>query len=119
MANLNLDFSNVQGGNTLLEEGMYNVTIEKIEEKVSSTGKDMLLVRFREEETKTAVFENYVLQENCLFKLKELLTAAGVECSNVVDIDTEALVGLTFKAKIVQDDYNDSKVNRIKHIYAA
>lgn len=118
MATLNLDFSNVQG-NVLLDEGTYNVAIEEIEEKTSSTGKEMLLIRFREETTKTAIFENYVLQENCLFKLKELLAAAGMECEGVVDIDTEALIGLTFKAKIVQDDYNDSKVNRIKKIFAA
>lgn len=118
MANLNLDFSNVQG-NVILDEGIYNVTIESVEEKVSSTGKPMLNIRFREESTKTAIFENYVLQENCLFKLKELLSAAGLECDGAVDLDTDLLVGLVFKAKIVQDDYNDNKVNRIKKIYAA
>lgn len=118
MANMNLDFSNVQGG-TLLAEGMYNVTIESIEEKTSSTGKPMLLVRFREESTKAAIFENYVLQENCLWKLKELLVAAGIECDGAIDFDTEDLLGLVFKAKIVQDDYNDSTVNRIKKVYAA
>lgn len=118
MANMNLDFSNVQGG-TILDEGMYNVTIESVEEKTSVSGKPMLLVRFREEETKTAIFENYVLQENCLWKLKELLSAAGIECNGSVDVDTDDLVGLVFKAKIVQDDYNDSKVNRIKKVFAA
>ena len=118
MANLNLDFSNVQGG-VILEEGMYNVTIEDVEEKVSSTGKNMLLIRFREEESKTAIFENYVLEESCLWKLKELLTAAGIECSGAVDFDTEDLKGLMFKAKIVKDQYNGSDVNRIKKVYGA
>lgn len=118
MANMNLDFSNVQGG-VVLDEGMYNVTIESVEEKTSSTGNPMLLVRFREEETKTAIFENYVLTENCLWKLKELLVAAGIECDGIIDFDTNDLVGLMFKAKIVQDDYNDSKVNRVKKVYAA
>ena len=118
MANLNLDFSNVQG-NVVLDEGMYNVTIEAVEEKTASTGKPMLCVRFREETTKTAIFENYVLQENCLFKLKDLLSAAGIDCSGGVEFDTDELVGLVFKAKIVKDSYNDSEVNRIKKIYAA
>lgn len=118
MATLNLDFSNVQG-NTILEEGTYNVTLESLEEKTSSTGKPMLQARFREEETKTAIFENYVLQENCLFKLKDLLAAAGIDCGGAVDFDTEELVGLSFKAKITVEDYNDSKVNRIKKIFAA
>ena len=118
MANMNLDFSNVQG-NVLLDEGVYNVTIENIEQKTSSTGKPMLLVRFREETTQTALFENYVLAENCLWKLKELLSAAGLECAGAVDFDTDELLGLVFKAKVIQEDYNDSKVNRIKKVYAA
>ena len=118
MANINLDFSNVQG-NVVLDEGIYNLTIESVEQKVSSTGKDMLLVRFREETTKTAIFENYVLQENCLFKLKELLSAAGLECDGICDLDTDMLVGLTFKAKVTKEQYNDNDVNRIKKIFAA
>lgn len=118
MANMNLDFSNVRS-NDPLEEGMYDVVIEAIEPKTSSTGKEMLLVRFREKETGTAVFENYLLQENCLWKLKDLLVAAGLECDGTCELDTDALVGLEFKAKITVEDYNDSKVNRIKKIYAA
>lgn len=119
MANMNLDFSNVQSNNTLLEEGMYNVVIEAVEPKTSSTGKPMLLIRFREESTQAALFENYVLQENCLWKLKELLNATGCECDGVIDFDTDDLIGLAFKVKVVQEDYNDSKVNRIKKVYAA
>lgn len=118
MANLNLDFSNVKS-NEPLNEGTYNVTIEAVEEKTSSTGNPMLLVRFREEQTGTAIFENYVLTEKCLWKFKELLDAAGIECDGAVDIDTDLLVGLSFVAKVTLDDYNDSKVNRIKKIYAA
>ena len=118
MASLNLDFSNVQG-NVVLDEGMYNVTIEAVEQKTSSTNKPMLLVRFKEPETKAAIFENYVLEESCLWKLKELLSAAGIECSGQVDFDTDELVGLEFKAKIVKDQYNGSDVNRIKKLYTA
>lgn len=118
MANMNLDFSNVQSNNILLEEGTYNITLEAIEQKQSSTNKPMLSVRFREETTQAALFENYVLQENCLWKLKELLEAAGIDCSAGVDLDTDELIGVVFKAKVIQEDYNDSKVNRIKKIYA-
>lgn len=115
---MNLDFSNVRG-NDPLPEGTYLLTLEHIEQKTSSTGKAMLQARFREEETGTAVFENYLLQENCLWKLKELLSAAGLECAGNIDFDPESLVGLQFSAKIVLEDYNDSEVNRIKKIYAA
>lgn len=118
MANLNLDFSSVRGG-VVLEEGVYNVAIESVEEKTSSTGKNMLLVRFREEETQAAIFENYVLTPDAMWKLQELLKAAGMDATGVVELDTDELIGLEFKAKVVKEDYNDSEVNRIKKIFAA
>lgn len=115
---INLDFSSVPG-NVLLDEGTYNVSIKKVEEKVSSTGKPMLFVVFEEEETKTGIFENYVLTAECLWKVKELLAAAGYETSGALEFDPQELIGLVFKAKVVQEDYNDSKTNRIKKIFAA
>lgn len=118
MANLTLDFSNVQG-NVVLEEGVYNVTLEAAEVGKSASGKDMLKVRFKEQEQGAAIFENYVLQENCLWKLKELLEAAGFDASGNVEFDPQELIGLEFKAKIVKEQYNDSDVNRIKKLYAA
>lgn len=118
MPNISLDFSNVKG-NTILEEGTYNVTIESVEQKESSTHKPMLLVRFREENSGAAIFENYVLEEQCLFKLKDLLSAAGIECDGAIDFDTDELVGLMFKAKVLKEEYNGSPVNRIKKVFAA
>lgn len=118
MANLNLDFSNVRGS-VILEEGMYNMIIEKVESKDSKSGKPMLVVRFKEEETKAAIFENYVLEESCLWKLKELLKAAGIECDGAVDFEPEELEGLIFKVKVIKEQYNGEDVNRIKKIYAA
>ena len=118
MANMTLDFSNVRG-NVVLEEGTYNLTIEAVEEKTSSNGNPMLQVRFREEETKTAVFENYVLQENCLFKLKDLLSAVGLETDGITELDTDSLIGVIVKAKVIKEEYNGSDVNRIKKVFAA
>lgn len=118
MANLNLDFSSVRGA-VVLEEGLYNLTIEDVQEKMSSTGKNMLLVRFREEESQAAIFENYVLTGDAMWKLQELLKAAGIDATGNVELDTDELIGLSFKAKVTKEDYNDSEVNRIKKIYAA
>lgn len=114
---VNLDFSNVKG-NVLLDEGVYSVAIKKAEEKVSSTGKPMIFVVFEEAETGTAIFENFVLTEDCLWKLKELLDAAGFDTADGIELDPNDLIGLTFKAKIIQRDYNDSKLNSIKKIFA-
>lgn len=117
MANLN--FSSIPSQEPLAE-GVYILNIEEVEEKTSSSGKDMLLVRFKEAETNTAIFENYVIQENTLWKLKELCDAVGVDTS--VDMDTVDLIpmlkGNVVKAKVVQDVYNDNTVNRVKKVYA-
>jgi hypothetical protein len=118
MANMTIDFSNVQG-NVVLEEGTYVVNLEAAEMGTSASGKEMLKVRFKEPESGAAIFENYLLQENCLWKLKELLSAAGYEATGAVDFDPADLVGLSFKAKVIKDNYNDSDVNRIKKIFAA
>lgn len=112
-----LDFSNV-AGNEPLEEGMYELDIIKVEEKTSSTGKDMVLVTFKHQETGTAIWENYVLQENCLWKLKELLDAVGFDTTGALELDFEELVGQTVNAKVVQDEYNSQIKNRIQKVYA-
>lgn len=117
MASLN--FSEIPSREPLAE-GMYVMTIEAAEEKTSSTGKPMILVRFKEPETNTAVFENYVLTLEALWKLKELLDALGVDTSaNMDSADVAALlVGQSVKAKVIQDTYQDNITNRIKKVYA-
>lgn len=117
MANLN--FSEIPSREPL-NEGMYVMNIEAAEEKKSSTGKDMILIRFKEPETNTAVFENYVLTPDCLWKLQELCNALGIDTSS--DMDSADLIamlpGQMVKAKITQDTYNEQIVNRIKKVYA-
>lgn len=112
-----LNFSEVPSREPL-QEGIYVLTIEDIEEKVSRTNKDMLLVRFREQETQTAVFTNFMLQPESLWKLKQLVDALGIEAT---DMDTADLIpqllNAEVKAKIVQRTYNDQVQNDIKQFY--
>lgn len=117
MANLN--FSSVPSRDPLAE-GIYLMNIEAAEEKKSSTGKDMLLVRFKEPETGVAVFENYVLQTNCLWKLQELCNAIGIDTSS--DMDTAdlipQLIGQTVKVKVTREEYEGQINNRAKKVFA-
>lgn len=110
-----LDFSNVQG-NELLEEGFYELVISKVEEKKSKSGKDMILVTFKHEETGAALWENYVLQDNCLWKLKELFDAVGIDTNGSVAIEWSDLVGSLVNAKVIQEDYNGSMKNRVEKV---
>lgn len=61
---ITLDFSEVKD-QIVLDEGMYNVTIKKAEEKVSASGKPMLFVVFEEDETKSAILKT-------IFSLRKL-----------------------------------------------
>lgn len=116
---LNLDFSSVPSREPL-EEGLYELTILEVEKTTSKTkGTPMLKVTFEEPLTKTRIWENYVIQPNTLWKLKELLDAAGVSTEGDLVFDEADLIGTTYKAKVIQDTYNDQVVNRIKKIFAA
>lgn len=116
----NLDFSSIPSREPL-EEGIYLMTIEHIEEKTSSTGNPMLLVRFKEPETGTAVFENYVLLPQNMWKLGELVEACGIDPKELGSVDTEELIpmltGIQVKAKITQDTYEGRITNRVKKTY--
>lgn len=115
---INLDFSSIPSREPLAE-GVYSFEIKSVEEKTSSTNKPMLLVRFDEQETGTAVFENYVLEASCLWKLRELLDALGMECSGEISFEPEALIGEFVKAKVTQEEYNGEVRNRLKKVFAA
>lgn len=117
MASLN--FSQIPSREPL-EEGVYLMTIEDVTEKIASTGKNMLLIRYKEPETGVAVFDNCVLTPGALWKLKEICDAIGIDTS--VDMDTADLipmmVGAEVKVKVIQEDYEGHITNRAKKVYA-
>lgn len=110
---LNLDFSSVKSLEPL-EEGIYELEITKVEEKVASSGNPMLTVEFSTDGRK--IWENYVLIDKCLFKLKELFDALGIDTSEIVEMDVQDLVGSNVKARVIQDEYDNRILNRIAKI---
>jgi hypothetical protein len=117
---LNLDFSSVPSREPL-DEGVYDLTIAKIEETTSSTGNPMLKVEYDVlgVEGKRKLWDNYVLIDKCLWKVKELFDALGVDTSELVEMDVSELLGMQVKAKVVQETYNGDIVNRIKKVMPA
>ena len=114
---LNLDFSSVPSREPL-EEGVYHLSIAKVEETTSSTGNPMLKVEFDVlgVEGDRKLWDNYVLIDKCLWKVKELFDALGVNTSNLVEMDVTELVGMEVQAKVIQETYNGDIVNRIKKV---
>ena len=114
---LNLDFSSVPSREPL-EEGIYSLTISKVEETTSSTGNPMLKVEY-DVDGNRKLWDNYVLIDKCMWKIKELFDALGIDTSEVVEMDVTELVGLQVNAKVIQEEYNGDTVNRVKKIYPA
>ena len=117
---LNLDFSSIPSREPL-EEGIYNLTIAKVEEANSSTGNPMLKVEYDVNgvEGNRKLWDNYVLIDKCMWKLKELFDALGIDTSEIVEMDVTELVGMQVNAKVIQETYNGDIVNRVKKIYPA
>ena len=114
---LNLDFSSVPSREPL-EEGVYHLQIAKVEETNSSTGNPMLKVEYNVlgVEGSRKLWDNYVLIDKCLWKVKELFDALGIDTSELVEMDVTELVGLEVQAKVIQETYNGDIMNRIKKI---
>ena len=114
---LNLDFSSIPSREPL-EEGVYHLRIAKVEETTSSTGNPMLKVEFDvlEVEGNRKMWDNYVLIDKCLWKVKELFDALGVDTSELVEMDVTELVGMEVNGKVIQETYNGDVVNRIKKV---
>lgn len=116
---LNLDFSSVPSREPL-EEGVYPVRIAKVEETTSSTGNPMLKVEYDvlEVEGNRKLWDNFVLIDKCMWKVKELFDALGIDTSAIVEMDVTELVGMELRAKVIQETYNGDVVNRVKKIMA-
>lgn len=117
---MNLDFSSVPSREPL-EEGIYSLTIAKAEETTSSTGNPMLKIEFDVNgvEGNRKLWDNYVLIDKCMWKLKELFDALGIDTEGIVEMDVAELQGLQVNAKVIQETYNGDVVNRVKKIYPA
>lgn len=114
---INLDFSSVPSREPL-EEGVYHLQIAKVDETNSSTGNPMLKVEFNVlgVDGNRKLWDNYVLIDKCLWKVKELFDALGIDTSNLVEMDVNELVGMEVQAKVIQETYNGDIMNRVKKI---
>ena len=114
---LNLDFSSIPSREPL-EEGVYTLRIAKVEETTSSTGNPMLKVEFNVlgVDGNRKLWDNYVLIDKCLWKVKELFDALGIDTSALVEMDVNELVGMEVQAKVIQETYNGDIMNRVKKV---
>lgn len=103
-----LDFTGVENFQKA-SEGEHIAKIISAEETVASTGSDMIKITFEVtsgEDKGSRVYENYVLLEASLWKLKALLNALGVKAEGKVVIDLDKLIGKICIIEVVHEEYN-------------
>ena len=115
MAMVNLDFTNVPSREAL-EEGVYALTILECEEATSSGGNPMLKITFKVEDVEgdRRLWDNLVLIDKCLWRVKEFCDALGMDTKEICEFDPAELVGSTLNAKVIQEEYNGETINRVK-----
>lgn len=126
MARIKLDFTKTEersGWNTRqIPEGIYAAEIVSLQETEAQDGTAMLVYGFRptQKRFRTRLFPYYCkLQQNQLWKLRDLLVAAGMSVpKKVVNIDPNKIVGATVAIEIEDDTYNGQVRSNMQSVYS-
>lgn len=110
-----LDFTGVESF-TKAEEGQHIAVIKTIEEKTSAAGNDMLSATFeitRGTSKGARVYDNFVLGETSLWKLKSYLEAIGMSAKGRIVLDLDAMMNKPCIIEVIHEEYNGSMKARI------
>lgn len=112
-----VDFDGVESGRKILPEGTYEVTVNEAKKGKSKNDQPKVSFEFEVTEGKfkgNKLFEECSLQKQALFKLKNVLTALGLEIPNkAFDLNLKELIGLTCFVEVGHEVYEGKKKNRI------
>ena len=115
-----LDFSKVESY-TRCAEGQHTAKIVEVQENTTQAGDDMLTMVFEviKGDSKGArVFDNFVLTDKALWKLKQLLQVVGIKCNGKIALDLDKLVGKICDIAVYHEEYNGKMKARIDEYIA-
>ena len=115
---LKLDFTGVESFQRAAE-GVHTVKIATAEVKQSQGGNEMIVVAF--EVTKgvdkgARVYDNFVLTDTALWKLKGLLQAIGMKADGKLKLDVDKLVGKVCNINVKHEEYDGKLRARVESI---
>lgn len=122
MPMLNLDFSSVADREPL-EPGFYHCRISAVESKESQkSGNPMLVITYdvvgdaagNSVAGQRKLWDNLVLTEAALWKVKAIFSALGIPTEEIINLDTDELVGRELGVKVVQEVYDGENRNYTK-----
>ena len=109
------DMSNV-GDFKRCAEGNHIAKIVEVQENTTQAGDDMLTMVFEviKGDSKGArVYDNFVLTDKALWKLKQLLQALGIKCDGKIVLDLDKLIGRACDILVYHEEYNGKTKARI------
>ena len=122
---IKIDFTKTEersGWNTRqIPEGLYKAKVAAVQETEAQDGTAMLVYAFVPEDSrfKSRRFPYYCkLQQNQLWKLRDLLVAAGETVpKRAVNIDPEKIVGKLVAIEVEDDSYNGNVRSSVNGVY--
>lgn len=117
-----IDFTNVKEGSGIskvrMPEGDYAAKVVKVEEK-DKDGVPMWLFVFQLTDRASATYPYYCkLQENQLWKLRNLLIATGKQVpKKKINVDPNNLVGLTLGLTLVDAEYEGREQSEVDAVF--
>lgn len=115
MAKKKLNFEDVEAF-VKCEEGEHIIKLVSLEEKTTANGDDMLTGKFqvvKGNSTGAIIYDNFVLTQKALWKLKLYLESLGVKADGKVLLDTEKLKGKVCIAVVSHEEYNGNEKAKI------
>lgn len=101
-------------------EGIHTAKVVEILEKNSQGGDDMLQFAFeiiKGDDKGSKVFENFVLTDKALWKLKSFLQAIGMKADGKLVLDLDKLIGKICDIEVFHEEYNGQKRAKISDYY--
>lgn len=103
---ISVDFEGVESGGFNLADGTYVAEIASVEEKESSEGNPMILVKWKVKGKNVTLFDNLSLLPQALWRLKTMLEAIGVDVpDSAMDVDLDDLEGQSCKLEVTNETY--------------
>lgn len=119
-----VDFTNVKESSGVnpkhVEAGDYLSKVVKVTQRESKAGNDMLEFHFQLSDQKSAVYPYFVvLDENNLWKLRNLLLAIGAKVpKGAANIDVEKIVGREVGISLEDDEYDGKMKSVIDSVFS-
>ena len=116
MALLKVDFTGVESY-IKCEEGEHVAVLKKTEVKTSEAGNDMIACVFEVVSGASAganVFDNFVLTEKALWRLKTYLECIGIKADGKLKLDTDKMKGKKCIIEVAHEEYKGQTRARIQ-----